>query len=97
MTSLICGIYIMEQMTLSKKKKKPKPKKQKQITQKIETNHDQGEQGSQGEKGRECDGWAFWGFFGCKLVYTEWMENGTLLYRTVKCVMGHFAVPQNLM
>ena len=35
---------------------------------------------------RKRDGWAFWGFGGCKLLYLEWMGNGILLYSTRKCV-----------
>ena len=27
-------------------------------------------------------GWVFWGFFGCKLLYSEWMGSGILLYST---------------
>ena len=50
-------------MILSKKKKKTA----------TETDHGEGEQtcGSQWGKGREWDGWAFWGFFGCKLLYLK--------------------------
>ena len=55
---------------------------------KTKTDCGQGEQtwGSQGGKGREWDGWAFGGAVGCKLLYLEWMGNGTLLYSTGKCV-----------
>ena len=62
----------MEQMILSKTR---------------ETDHGQGKQiwGLQGVKGREWDGLAFWGFFGCKLLYLEWMSNGALQYSTGKC------------
>ena len=68
--------------------------------QKAETDHGQGEQTwcSQGEKGRQWDGWAFLGFFACRLLHLEWMGNGILLYSTGKYVcLGHFAVQRNLM
>ena len=63
--------------------------------QKAETDHGQEGQtwDSQGGKGREWDGWAFGGILGYKLLYLEWMGNGTLLYSTGKCVLlGHFVV-----
>jgi len=43
------------------------------------------------------DGWAFWGFGRCKLLYVERMGNRILLYSIGKCVwLGHFVVQQNL-
>ena len=68
-------------MILSKNKKQTG-------NQKNRTDHGQEKQtwDSQAEKGREWDGWAFWGFGGCKLLYLEWMGNGILLYSTRKCV-----------
>ena len=73
MISLICGIlkYGTDDPILKKKTKKPKTK----------ADHGQGEHtwGSKRGKGREWNGWAFWGIFGCKLVYLEWMGSGALL------------------
>ena len=55
---------------------------------KTETVHGQGEQpcGSHGGGRREWDGQAVWGFFGCKLLYLQWMGNGALLCSTGNCM-----------
>ena len=50
-----------------------------------------GERGGSGMNGHLRD------FFGCKLLYLEWMGNGALLYSTGKYVwFGHFALQPNL-
>ena len=60
------------------------------LSKKAETDHGQREQtwGSQGGRGREGVGWtAFWGFFfGCKVLYLEWMRNRALRHSTGNCV-----------
>ena len=54
---------------------------------KTETDYGQGEQtcASQGQgEGSGMD--ERFGIWGCKLLYVEWMGNGTLLYSTGNCV-----------
>ena len=72
MMSLICVIYNMEQMILSKKKKK------------TETDHSHGEQ-IWGYHGRKGHGQAFWVFYWMQMLYLEWMGNGALLYSRGNC------------
>ena len=67
---------------LSYIKAKTKAKNQKMIMAKESTLGVPGE----GRKGKEWDGRAFWGCFGCNLLYLEWMGSGALLFSTGKCV-----------
>ena len=74
----------MEQMILSKK---------------TGRDHEQVEHtwGSQRERGGSGMVGHFGAFWGCKLLYLEWMGNVPLLYGTGKCVwLGHSDVQQNL-
>ena len=82
MISLICGIWNMEQMILSKNNK--------QVKNRNRSWPRRTDLRSPGVRGWNGIYRHFGGFFGCKLLYFEWMG-------TAECVwLGHFVVQPNL-
>ena len=69
----------MEQMILSKNSNNKKTQKQ-IMAKKSRLGVPKGERGESGMDEH------LGAFFGCKLLYLEWMGNGILLYGTGKCM-----------